>query len=86
MAPTYSVAITVDVTRPGPDTPEILMLSQKDEVVDGVLIESGELAEAGVHRARLRIQPGVVFARGLAEGLRVRGKLVPEAVEVDAFA
>ena len=27
-----------------------------------------------------------MFARGLAEGLRVGGKLVPEAVEVDAFA
>jgi len=26
MAPTYSVAITVNLAYPGPDTPEILML------------------------------------------------------------
>src|SRR3984885_14987739 len=63
-----------------------LAFGQEDEIVDRVLIEGGELAEAGVHRTRLRIQLCVVFARGLAERLRVRGKLVPEAVKIDAFA
>ena len=31
-------------------------LGQEDEAADRVPIEGGELAEAGVHRARLRIQ------------------------------
>src|ERR1700761_7806529 len=58
----------------------------KGLVVDRVLVESGELAETGMHCAGLRVQSGIMFARSVAKRLWIGGKLVPEAIEVDAFA
>ena len=55
-------------------------------VVAGVLVEGGELHEAGMHRARHRVELGIVRARRFAEARRGRGKLVPEAIEIDALA
>ncbi len=55
-------------------------------IVDGVLIERMELLEARVHGTRQGIKRGVMFARSLREVLRVCGKVVPEPIEIDAFA
>jgi hypothetical protein len=63
-----------------------LATGDKSLVVDGVLVEGRELAETGAHCARLCVQPGIMFARGLAKRPRIGRKLVPEAIEVDAFA
>src|SRR5262245_30046215 len=59
---------------------------EEGAIVDGVLIERGELREARMHRAGLRIELRVVAARPFAELPWVRRELVPEPIEVDPLA
>src|SRR5687768_7197437 len=62
---------------------ETRAVREERAVVDGVLIERGELCEARVHCAGLRIELCVVPARPFAELSRFRRELVPEPIEVD---
>ena len=65
---------------------ELALLGKEGLVVERILIEGGELREAGMHGAGQGIEFGVMLARGLGEGRGRGGKLVPEAVEIDALA
>ena len=60
-----------------------LAAGEEGLVVLRILVEGGELFEAGMHGAGQGVERGVVLARSLAEAGRVGGELVPEAVEVD---
>src|SRR5215470_2181212 len=61
-------------------------LREEGPIIDGVLIERRELREASVHGARQRVELRIVIACGFTEPARVRGELVPEAIEIDALA
>jgi hypothetical protein len=52
---------------------------------NSVLIESGELHETRMHCTRHRIQFRIMGAGRFAESVGVGRKLVPEAIEIDAF-
>src|SRR6516162_3893187 len=52
-----------------------------------VALEISKILKACPHRARLRIRPGVKSAIGLRNGpFTIRGEVVPEVFEVNAFA
>jgi hypothetical protein len=55
-------------------------------VIGRVLVEGGELREAGMHGAGQRIELSVMDPCRLAEAGRIGRELVPEAIEVDALA
>jgi hypothetical protein len=55
-------------------------------VIDGALAKGGELGEACTDRAGHSIEGGVVLGVRLVEVLRVKREVVPESVEIDAFA
>ena len=55
-------------------------------VIDCVLAEGGELLERIVHGARPCIKIRVVLASLLVDCFRISGQLIPETVEIDAFA
>src|SRR2546421_6946500 len=63
-----------------------LALREERPVVGRILAERQELGKAGSHCAGLRIERRIMLALCFIEALRVHGKLVPEAVEIDALA
>ena len=73
-------------TAEGKDRDRELSLFKERPVVDRILREGGELREASSHRSRRCVESCVVLTHLLAERARVRGKVVPEVVEVDAFS
>src|SRR5882724_5919904 len=54
-------------------------------VIDHIAIECRKLGKPRVHVPRLCIEFRIVRARGLVELCRVCGKVIPEAIEIDAL-
>jgi hypothetical protein len=61
-------------------------LRKERPVVGRILAERQELGEARSHCAGLRIERRIMLALRFIKPLRVPGKLVPEAVEIDSLA
>jgi len=65
---------------------QLASLREERLVVLGILTECGELLERVVHRMGSCVQSRVMLARLLIDLLRIRGELVPEAIQVDPLA
>jgi hypothetical protein len=63
-----------------------LAFCQELRVVDAILRRRHERLERVVHGVRPGVEFGVVRARLFVDGAQVGGELIPEAVEIDAFA
>src|SRR6266403_4965014 len=63
-----------------------LALRKERPVVGRILAERQELGKARSHCAGLRIERRIMLALRLVKPLRVPGKFVPEAVEINALA
>ena len=66
--------------------PSLPLAARKAWLSSASWSKAANCAKPAVHRARQRVQLGVMLTRGLGEAAGRRGKLVPEAVEVDALA
>src|ERR1700737_3683983 len=64
---------------------DLAALGEQRLVVGGVLAEYPKLLEGIVHRLRPCVQGSKVLPRIFIDPLRISGKLVPEAIEVDAL-
>src|SRR5215472_18684098 len=58
----------------------------EDFVVFRILRKCSELREAGTHASGLRVSCGEEVSRGLVGLAGITGEIVPDAVEIDAFA
>src|SRR6516162_4870001 len=61
-------------------------LLSKQFVVGRILREGRELIKCRMHGAGARVEPSIMAPCRLIDRLRIGGKLVPEPVQVNAFA